>query len=192
MTTPAVTDKARVTRDRLVAAAAARIEQDGYDAVSLRDVAADAGLTTGAIYGHFRNKADLLAAAVAGRIGSDLEAPSRGLGSDLPGTLAWQAAHVADRRHLRALLVEGAHAARADAEAGRSIGAVLEAQLGEWRVQYRAVQGAGGYAGVDMDALLTLLLAVELGLGVLEATGVALPDPTVWSETVRRVVEGVA
>lgn len=192
MTTPPVTDRARATRERLVAAAAVRIARDGYDAVALRDVAADVGLTTGAIYGHFRNKADLLAAAVAERIGADLEAPSRGLGSDLPGTLAWQATHVADRTHLRALFVEGAHAARADAEAGRSIGAVLEAHLDEWRRQYRAVQAAGGYAGVDMDALLTLLLAVELGLGVLEATGVDLPDPTVWAETVRRVVEGVA
>jgi len=182
----------RSTRERLVDAAGARIARDGYDAVSLRDVAADAGMTTGAIYGHFRNKADLLAAVVAERIGTDLVAPSIGLGADLPGTLAWQAERAADRAGLRALLVDGAHAARTDADAGRLIGAVLQDRLAEWGAQYRAVQAAGGYDDVDMDALLTLLLAVELGLGVLEATGVALPDPATWSVTVRQVVEGVA
>ena len=192
MSTPSVTDRARATRARLVEAAAARLVRDGYDAVSLRDVAADAGLTTGAIYAHFRNKADLLAAVIAERIASDLVAPSQGLGTDLAGTLAWQATHAADRAGLRALLVEGAHAARTDAEAGRRIGEVLGAWSAEWSEQYRSIQASGGYPGLDMDAFLTLLLAVELGLGVLEATGIAGPDPATWADTVRRVVDGVA
>jgi len=192
MTTEPVTDKARATRDRLARSAGAMFEAEGYGAVSLRGVATENGLTTGAIYGHFRNKADLLAAAIADRITSDLVAPSLGRGDDLPGTLAWQAAHYPERRGLRALLVEGAHAGHVDDDAGRTIGAVLGAQLDQWRAQYREIQSEGGYDGVDMDALLTLLLAVELGLGVLEATGVDLPDPATWSSTVRQVVEGVA
>lgn len=191
MTAEPVTDKARATRDRLARSAGAMFEAEGYGAVSLRGLATENGLTTGAIYGHFRNKADLLAAAIADRITTDLVEPSLGLGEDLPGTLAWQAARYPDRRGLRALLVEGAHAAHVDEEAGQTIGAVLGAQLDQWRTQYRDIQSDGGYEGVDMDALLTLLLAVELGLGVLEATGVGLPAPDTWSATVRRVVEGV-
>lgn len=190
--TPPVTEKARATRARLVRSAGGMFERAGYGGVSLRDVATENDVTTGAIYGHFRNKANLLAAAIADRITSDLVEPSHGLGEDLPGTLAWQAAHYRDRTGLRALLVEGAHAARVDGDAAATIGAVLEAQLAQWRAQYREIPTDGHFEGVDMDALLTLLLAVELGLGVLEATGVGLPDPEDWSATVRRVVEGVA
>ena len=60
-----------------------------------------------------------------------------------------------------------------------------------WQAQYREVQAHGSFPDVDMDALLTLLLAMELGLGILEATGVDLPEPSAWSATVRRVLEGI-
>src|SRR5690606_2741085 len=130
---------ARATRDRLARSAGVLFEAEGYGAVSLRGVATGNGLTTGAIYGHFRNKADLLAAAIADRITTDLVEPSLGLGEDLPGTLAWQAARYEDRRGLRALLVEGAHAARVDDDAAVTIGAVLETQLDQWRAQYREI-----------------------------------------------------
>lgn len=185
------TAKARATRAALVRAAAEMFEHKGYGAVSLRDVAKENAVTTGAIYGHFRNKADLLAAAIADRIDTDLVAPSRGTGAGLPDTLAFQAEHYRERAGLRALLVEGAHAAHVDEEAGRTIGEVLRARLDEWGGQYREVQAQGGFDGVDMDALLTLLLATELGLGVLEAAGVPLPDPASWSTTVRQVLEGI-
>lgn len=185
------TEKARATRAALVRSAGEMFEREGYGVVSLRDVAKENAVTTGAIYGHFRNKADLLAAAIADRIDTDLVAPTRGTGASLPDTLARQALEYRDRTGLRALLVEGAHAAHVDEEAGQTIGEVLRARLDEWSEQYRQVQARGGFDGVDMDALLTLLLAIEVGLGVLEATGVELPDPPVWSDTVRRVVEGV-
>jgi len=186
------TAKARTTRAALVRSAGEMFEREGYGAVSLRDVARENDVTTGAIYGHFRNKADLLAAAIADRIDTDLVAPTRGTGASLPDTLAWQAELYRARAGLRALLVEGAHAAHVDEEAGQTIGAVLQARLDEWGAQYREVQAQGGFDGIDMDALLTLLLATELGLGILEATGVGLPDPAAWAATVRRVLEGIA
>ena len=185
------TAKARTTRAALVRSAGEMFEREGYGAVSLRDVARENDVTTGAIYGHFRNKADLLAAAIADRIDTDLVAPARGTGASLPDTLAWQAEQYRTRAGLRALLVEGAHAAHVDEEAGRTIGEVLRARLDEWGGQYRGVQAQGGFDGIDMDALLTLLLAMELGRGILEATGVDLPDPASWSATVRRVLEGI-
>jgi AcrR family transcriptional regulator len=185
------TDKARATRAALVRSAAEMFERAGYGAVSLRDVAKENAVTTGAIYGHFRNKADLLAAAIADRIETDLVAPTRGTGASLPDTLASQAARYRERAGLRALLVEGAHAAHVDEDAGRTIGEVLRARLDEWGGQYREVQAGGSFADVDPDALLTLLLAMEVGLGILEATDVALPDPATWSATVRRVLEGI-
>jgi AcrR family transcriptional regulator len=166
-------------------------EHSGYGAVALRDVARENDVTTGAIYGHFRNKADLLAAAIADRIESDLEAPAHGRGVGLTETLTAQAGEYPVRAGLRALLVEGAHAARVDDDAGRTIATVVEAKLREWRGQYRSVQAEGGFPDVDMDTLVTMLWAMELGLGVLEAADVELPLPSAWSETLRRLLEGI-
>ena len=78
MTNVPPTPKARATRAALVRSAGDLFEASGYGAVSIRDVAGHNNLTTGAIYGHFRNKADLLAAAIADRIESDLEGPKYG------------------------------------------------------------------------------------------------------------------
>ncbi|MFM8302866.1 MAG: TetR family transcriptional regulator [Actinomycetota bacterium] len=191
MTAVPTTDKARATRKALVRSAGAMFEESGYTAVAVRDVARENGVTTGAIYGHFRNKADLLAAVIADRIDRDLVAPARGTGAGLTDTLAAQARRYPERAGLRALLVEGAHAARIDDDAGRAIGEMLQAYLDEWREQYRGVQARGEFLRVDMDALLTLLLAMELGLGVLEATDVGLPSAPAWSATVRQILEGI-
>lgn len=185
------TEKARATRAALIQSAAAMFEHAGYGAVALRDVARANDLTTGAIYGHFRNKADLLAAAIADRIETELVAPTRGSGATLTEVLATQAHDYRARAGMRALMVEGAHAAHVDEDAGDTIRGVLDERLSEWREQYRSVQAAGAFREVDMDALLVLLLAVELGLGVLEAIDVDLPEPSAWSSIVRHILEAI-
>lgn len=185
------TDRARATRAALVRAAAEQFEESGYGAVSLRDVARRAGVTTGAIYGHFRNKADLLAAALADRIESDLEGPRYGR-RGLADYLARQARAYPERAGLRALLVEGGHAAHVDAAARETLRGLHEAKLAEWRTIYRALQEeSGSFTGVDMGTLVTMLWAMEVGIGVLEAAGVDLPNPRSWSETLRRLVAGI-
>ena len=45
--------------------AAKMFAKQGYVDTSMRDIAQRAGLTTGALYGHFRGKADLLAEAIS-------------------------------------------------------------------------------------------------------------------------------
>lgn len=56
--------QASMTRDRAMASAKALFEQQRYDAVGVRAVAKAAGLSTGAIMGHFPTKADLWRAAM--------------------------------------------------------------------------------------------------------------------------------
>ena len=191
MTTDPVTDKARATRAAFVRSAGEMFEASGYGAVSIRDLARRNDLTTGAIYGHFRNKADLLAAAIADRIETDLEGPKFGTGG-LTDYLARQWRAYRSRRGLRALLVEGGHAGHVDDEARVKIGELYEAKLDEWRAIYRSLQDEHGvFQGVDMDTLVTMLWAMELGLGVLEAADVDLPNPAAWSSTLRRLLEGI-
>src|SRR3954469_21229958 len=51
-------------RERLLDAAADVFAEQGYDRARVQDIARRAGLSPGAIYGNFRDKADLLAAAI--------------------------------------------------------------------------------------------------------------------------------
>jgi AcrR family transcriptional regulator len=55
-------DKRERTRARLIEAACEIIREQGYDHLTLANVAERAGMTTGAIYGNFRNRTDLMIA----------------------------------------------------------------------------------------------------------------------------------
>ena len=71
------------TRRAIVRAARSRFGDLGFAATSLDDVAADAGVTKGALYHHFRNKADLFL-AVYDEVEGELSA--RGTEAGLAGT----------------------------------------------------------------------------------------------------------
>jgi len=63
---PARGDKRERTRTRLLDAALALTRERGFDGVTVQEIAERAGLTTGAIYGNFRNR-DALFIALAER-----------------------------------------------------------------------------------------------------------------------------
>src|SRR5947209_11377334 len=96
--------KAGATRAALIRSACDFFVEEGYGAVSVRDLARRTKLTSGAIYGHFRNKADLLVAAIGEKLVTDLEAPRRGKYRRLSEYLAAQAKDYRARSALRALI----------------------------------------------------------------------------------------
>ena len=55
-------DKRERTRAKLLAAARALIREKGHEHTTLEDIAERAGMTTGAIYGNFKNRHDLFLA----------------------------------------------------------------------------------------------------------------------------------
>src|SRR3954470_2009607 len=55
-------DKRDRTRIKLLEAARALIREKGHDGATLEEVAERAGMTTGAIYGNFKNREDLFIA----------------------------------------------------------------------------------------------------------------------------------
>src|SRR5947207_4588699 len=69
----AVVETSDGTRDRLLDAAAAVFAEKGYDRAGVQEIARRAGLTTGAIYGRFTGKADLLQAAIESRTNDELD-----------------------------------------------------------------------------------------------------------------------
>jgi AcrR family transcriptional regulator len=190
MTLP-LTEKARTTRAALVESASALFIEQGYGAVTVRDLARRTHLTSGAIYGHFRNKADLLVAAIAQHIAQDLYLPANGQ-TGLRHYMQRQWRSYRSRAGLRALLVEGAAAARVDPDIRQQLNELQSTKLAEWKVIYHQIQESEGLdPAVDMDAVLIMLWATELGLGVLESWDVELPKPATWARLVDRILSSL-
>ncbi len=182
--------KARATRDSLIEMAARLFAGRGYGQTSIRDISRMGSVTSGAIYGHFRNKADLLAAAISRRTATDLDqrAILEGEEGAFVAALARLALEYPARHELRALILEGAAAARTDAETRTLLKAEQESYLDRWLAQYEDMRLEMGIdPSVDMRAALLYTWAAELGLGVLEALGVDLPEPRGWSVVQSRV-----
>jgi TetR/AcrR family transcriptional regulator, transcriptional repressor for nem operon len=58
----------QATRRRIIETAGRRFKRDGIDGSGVATLMADAGLTNGAFYGHFKSKEDLVATAVADQL----------------------------------------------------------------------------------------------------------------------------
>jgi len=126
--TPArrLTPKGEATRARLIRIAAEVFAEEGYTSASMRDIARRSGLSSGAIYGSFKGKTELLAEAVDATIASDVETlPSAVTELTLPEIDAYQYEHVPQRDRARALLLEAAVAARADADVRERLREIL-------------------------------------------------------------------
>ena len=178
--------KARATRAALVEVAAELFAEKGYVETSIRDITRRGAVTSGAVYGHFRNKADLLAEAVNLCMAEELESRSVELLGGTPdyiATLTRLAAEYAQRKRLRALLVQGAAAAQTDEETRTELREEQEAHLQVWLEGYeRERDGLGIHPSVDMEAALLFTWAVELGLGVLECLGIEPTSTQGWAD----------
>lgn len=183
------TDKAQATRRALIGLAAELFANRGYAQTSIRDVARQASMTTGAIYGHFRNKADLLAAAIELRTATDLEAQTfpKGPGPVHIDSLRKVAATYPKRRQLRALIVEGAAASHTDAETRDHVRDEQRAHLDAWIAGYEAHREQLGIdPSVDIHDAVLHTWAVEVGLGVLEAFGIEPRSKKSWGDLAAR------
>lgn len=181
--------KAVATRTALIELAAEMFATNGYLQTSIRDIAREASLTTGAIYGHFRNKAELLAEAISSRTETDLES--------IPATSDQQPQHVdvlkraafrfAERRQLRSLILQGAAAAITDAETQDRLREEQLEHLQDWVDRYEANQEQLGIdPSVDIRDAVLFTWAAEVGLGVLEAVGIEPRSKKSWADMAAR------
>jgi AcrR family transcriptional regulator len=186
--------KALATRTALIELAAELFAEQGYVETSIRDIARRGELTSGAIYGHFRNKADLLAAAINERTADELEAQSRRVSAepDYIETLTRLSADYSKRRRLRALIVQGAAAAQTDEETRERLREEQLSHLDAWIAGYerdREVMGID--PSVDLRTAVVYTWAVEVGLGVLEAVGIEPRSRKAWGDMANRFARGL-
>lgn len=181
---PPVVDSS--TRARLLDAAAEVFCERGYEGTTVAEVARRAGLTTGAIYANFRDKAELLLETIergSARVVADMEA-ARSKGVSAADRLLLMARRmITDHDDTeRLLFVEMFAAARRDPDVGRRVAEALAAMEGELaRMMERAK--TDGDVGPDWDAAVLARFCLSLGVGFtqLAVAGLAEPDPDQWS-----------
>jgi AcrR family transcriptional regulator len=187
-------EQARATRAALVELAADLFAEHGYIQTSIRDISRHGAVTSGAIYGHFRNKAELLAEAINTRIAEQLEADTLGLPyeSDYIETLTRAARRSPKRRRLRALLVQGAAAAQTDEETRNRLREEQLSHIKLWIQGYKRDRVRLGIdPSVDIDTAVLYTWAVELGLGVLESVGIEPRSAKSWADIQNRLARSL-
>src|SRR5688500_14787357 len=153
------------TRQRLLDAATAVFAEQGYDGARVQEIARRAGLTTGAIYGRFRDKADLLIEAIAARSADELDdliSPT-GPGPSGREVLAAMGRELmaAPTTERGALLVEALVAARRDTDLAAMVRRSVDDQARKLKVTVDRARRDGSIAdAVDTDAFVAFGLAL--------------------------------
>jgi AcrR family transcriptional regulator len=184
---------ARTTREQLIDLAAEVFASEGYASASVRDLGRRLGVTSGALYGNFRGKADLLAEAVDTRLTTDVwDLPDDVVDQSLAEMVAYQFAHYKAREQLMSLLLEGALAARGDAEVKERLHDTLGQRLSASTRAFRSRRDAEGFdPALNLDAVVKIIWSIEIGLRALSTLGFATPSQKDCADVVRHFMEGL-
>ena len=175
-------------REQLLDAAVRVFSRKGFEGTRIMDIVREAGLSTGAVYGRFASKEDLLREAVISRTRIAFGTADRGRRvADL----------IADR-------ATSTHGALTDDEAVRleayvtarrepDVATALAEAQQQWRAALQPVVDAALADGsvradVDPDAVLFFVSTLRMGLLVQRAAGFPAPDDVAWESLVRTVI----
>jgi AcrR family transcriptional regulator len=188
------------TRVRLLDAAAAVFAEKGYDGAGVQEIARRAGLTTGAIYGRFKGKAELLREVIAQCSSDELDElfnqhRFEGHASDI---VLVAGSHLVDRRDADvqrgdALLLEAFVASRRDPEIRDAVRALMDERADRLGAVLETAKADGSLdPTLDTASLVAFCHAVGLGFLIYDALGVDLPDSQPWEQLITRLVAAVA
>ncbi|MFP5320788.1 MAG: TetR/AcrR family transcriptional regulator [Acidimicrobiia bacterium] len=184
------------TRDRLIEAAAAVFAEKGYDGAGVQEIARRAGFTTGAIYGRFRGKAELLLAAIEAHTTNELEqlfADHRfdGRVTDIITTVG---------SHLltdpfddgQALLLEAFVAARRDPEVAELMRQLLDQRAQTFAALVEDAKASGLVVeDLETDAIVRFCHAVGFGFLLFGAIDLQHPAAEPWERLIDRLVRAL-
>jgi AcrR family transcriptional regulator len=186
-------DAVDLIREKLVAAAAVVFAEKGYDGAGVAEIARRAGYTTGAIYGRFSGKAELLLAAIEARSDSELdqlfnEHRFEGKVTDILTTVG---SHLVtdEMGPESALLLEAFVAARRDPEVRRLMQGLLDLR-GDRLADLVAEAKATGAIdpALDTEAVVRFCHAVGFGFLLFRAVELELPAARPWEDLIARLV----
>ena len=163
---PPRTPKSASTRRRLLDAAARLFIARGYDPVSMRDIAAAAHVTKGALYGHFRSKGQLLVEVIRSQLAArDQERDFEAAAAD-PDT-GVRLMYDDGGRDVRLLEVDAAAVARHDDDVAAGLADLYADRHARIRDALSETR--------DPDTAAWLLGALSGGIGMKESAGAPRP-----------------
>lgn len=183
-------------RRKLIEAAARVFAEKGYDRAGVAEIARRAGYTTGAIYGRFSGKAELLLAAIESRSHSELdqlfnEHRFEGKVTDILTTVGSHlvTGEVDDDG---ALLLEAFVAARRDPEVRRLMQAALDLRGDRLADLVAEAQRTGAIdPALDAEAVVRFCHAVGFGFLLFRAVDLDLPQAGPWEDLISRLVDAL-
>lgn len=183
-------------RERLLAAAAEVFAEKGYDRAGVAEIAKRAGFTTGAIYGRFRGKADLLLAAIAAQTHDELAElfAERRCDDKVTDILTTVGTHlVTDEFDSgQAMLMEAFVAARREPELAQMLRKVIDERVGALTALIEEAKRTGALdPELDTFSVVRFCHAVGLGFLVFGALGLETPESQPWEVLIQRLVEAV-
>ncbi len=183
-------------RAKLIAAAGEVFAEKGYDGAGVAEIARRAGYTTGAIYGRFTGKAELLLAAIESRSEPELdvlfnEHRFEGKVTDILTTVG---SHLVtdEMGPESALLLEAFVAARRDPEVRRLMQEALDLRGDRLADLVAEAQATGAIdPALDAEAVVRFCHAVGFGFLLFRAVELDLPDPGPWEDLIARLVDAL-
>lgn len=174
-------------RERLLDAAVRVFARQGYEGTKIMDIVREAGMSTGAVYGRFASKEDLLREAVVRRTRGQVEHPEGTRVAELIARVA--SATSGDLSDDEAARLEAYVAARRQPEVRNALTDTSKAWRAAMDPLVRAARADGSVGdGVDPDAVLFLVSTLRMGLLVQRAAGFPAPDPAAWDSLLRTII----
>ena len=176
-------------RARLLDAAVTVFARQGYAGTKILDIVREAGLSTGAVYGRFRSKEELLRQAVVSRskVAGQLDpAETRRVADLIARGAALRREPLSDEDAVR---LEAYVTARREPEVASALAGARRA--GRKRVQplvEAALADGTVAAGVDPEAVLFFVQTMHLGMLLQRAAGAVGPDRASWDDLMGRIV----
>jgi AcrR family transcriptional regulator len=179
-------------REQLLDAAAKVFAEKGYFGAKIMDIVRAAGLSSGAVYGRFESKNELLMEAVLSRV------EKNAVGQRFEGKTVGEIVIDASRTDgalddAEATQLEAFVAARREPKLAEAITAARE----RWRVEYgeplarQAVAEGVASPDADFDSIIYFLDSLNLGLLVQRGAGQLPPDPEAWARFLGRVIQSM-
>jgi AcrR family transcriptional regulator len=180
-------------REQLLDAAARVFASKGYSGTKINDIVRAAGLSSGAVYGRFASKEELLIEAVVRQV--ERNAVARRLaGKDVAEILTDANRAEGPLDDVEAMQLEAFIAARREPQVAAAIAEARE----HWRTTMtaqlvqRAIDEGSASPDADFDTIAYFMETLHLGLLVQRGAGHDAPDPERWLRFLTRALHQMA